>query len=360
MSLIRNFRLATVISAIAMITQCSAAWSQAAPVSPASAASAGSGDTRASLEALRSKIDTAYPDVDSVVVMQRGSLLFEHYQAGSDANTMHAVQSVTKSVLALLVGAALDRGALTSLDQPVDALVSGGTAQATAPAYPPITIRHLLTMTSGFEPAREFRQADIDDPRFLMQRPRRAAPGAQFHYDNLAANLLAIALKSAIRQPLTAFAQSSLFEPLGIPAFDWDTGRNGHELGYLGLRLRTVDMARLGQLVLQQGSWQGRQLVSKAFVAAMVQPQSAGGAPAGLPYGYLWCIAPGNPLSRSGYFASGFGGQLIWVYPPLDLVVATTSTVSEASNSRGQALTLIRRHILPALVPANTANTADR
>lgn len=309
----------------------------------------------ASLELLHETIDRSLPDVDSVVVLQRGRLLFEHYQSGSDANTLHAVQSVTKSVVALLVGAALDRGALTSLDQPVDTLVPGSAAPSAAPAYPPITLRHLLTMTSGFEPAREFRPVDIDDPRFLMQRPRRAAPGVQFHYDNLASNLLAIALKSAVRQSLSDFARTSLFGPLDIPAFDWDTGRNGNELGYLGLRLRTVDMARLGQLVLQQGNWQGKQLVSKAFVAAMVQQQSAGGGPVGLPYGYLWWLAPGNPASRTGYFASGFGGQLIWVYPPLDLVVATTSTVAEASNARGQALTLIRRHILPTLVPANDA-----
>lgn len=349
MLLTRTLRVAVLVGAAVWH---SAAWCQAVPAASPAASAAGPGAERRPFEGLHQTMERSFPDVGSVVVLQRGELLFEHYQAGTDADSLHAVQSVTKSVLALLVGIALDRGALTSLDQPIATLLPAAVPQEPA-AYPPITIRHLLTMTAGFEVPREFRRADADDPQFLLRRARTAAPGTVFRYDNLASNLLAIALEAATGLPVEAFARQHLFEPLGIAGFDWETGRHGHALGFSGLSLRTLDMARLGQLVLQQGAWQGRQLVSKDFVAAAVQAHSAGGDPVRQAYGYLWWVVPtGNP--RPTFFASGYGGQLIWVYPPLDLVVATTSVVSEASNARGQALALIRNDILRALTSGGT------
>ena len=344
MLLTQTLRMACPIVAALL---CSAAWCQPAPVASPAAPRAGP-SAEQPFESLHRTIERLFPDVGSVVVLRRGELLFEHYQAGTDADALHAVQSVTKSVVALLVGIALDRGALASLDQPIVTLLPGAMPQQAVATDPPITIRHLLTMTAGFEPARDFRRTDADDPQFLTRRHRSAAPGAVFHYDNLAANLLAIALEAATGQPVSAFAQQNLFEPLGIAGFDWEVGRHGHALGFAGLYLRTLDMAKLGQLVLQQGAWQGKQLVSKGFVDAAVQPQSVGGDPVGQAYGYLWWVVrTGKP--RPTFFASGYGGQLIWVYPPLDLVVATTSVVSEASNARGQALTLIRNDIFRAL-----------
>lgn len=354
MSSTRTSRRVALIGMVAMCTQCSTAWSQPAPAAVPGAASAGTGagDVRASLEALRSKIDKAYPDVSSVVVMQRGELLFEHYQDGGDVDTLRQVQSVTKSVLALLVGIALDRGAIKSLDQPVASLLPTMAPQAQGANDQPITVRHLLTMTAGFEVRSDVRVRDADDPQRLMQRPRRAPPGAVFEYDNLSSNLLAIALEAAVGQPVEAFARQVLFEPLGIAGFDWESGRNGHNLGFAGLSLRTRDMARLGQLALQQGTWQGRQLVPKEFTASAVQPQNAGGRPVGLAYGYLWWVSPAGSATRT-FIASGFGGQLVWVYPPLDLVVATTAPATEASNTRGQAMTLIRSDIFRALTSAS-------
>ena len=94
-----------------------------------------------------------------------------------------------------------------------------------------------------------------------------------------------------------------------------------------GLHLRTLDMAKLGQLYLQRGQWEGRTLVPEAFASASVQVQNPGGPPVGLPYGYLWWVVP-SAAPRPTFFASGYAGQFIWVDPAADLVVATTSTVS--------------------------------
>lgn len=112
--------------------------------------------------------------------------------------------------------------------------------------------------------------------------------------------------------------------------------------------MRTLDMARLGPLYLQGGGWGGQQIVPEAFVTAYTQPQNAGGPPIeGLAHGHLRWVVP-SKAPRPTYMASGFGGQFIWVYPPLDLVVAATSASSAESAQRGHALQLIRTHTFTA------------
>jgi CubicO group peptidase (beta-lactamase class C family) len=113
-------------------------------------------------------------------------------------------------------------------------------------------------------------------------------------------------------------------------------------------------MARIGQLMLQGGRWNGRSVVGEDFVSAATVRQNAGGAPVGLPYGYLWWVAP-SQAPRPAFVASGFGGQFIWVDPALDLVIAASSDTSAASAERSQALDLIRRHIVPALAASQTS-----
>lgn len=296
-------------------------------------------------DGLGRRIEANYPDVDSVVVVRGGRLLFEHHRLPADS--LHDVQSVTKSVLSLAVGAALGKGAIRSLDQPVAELL-GAAAQGDPPtSSPAVTIRHLLTMTAGFRPQERFAPGTADDPAFLLRRERAAAPGATFAYDNLSANLLAIALESATGQSASGFAEQALFRPLGIAAHDWAKGTHGHCLGFSGLRLRTRDMARLGELALDTGAWAGSALVPEAYARSAVTAHNAGGGPVGLAYGYLWWVVPGAAQPQT-FLASGWGGQFIWVHPPLALVIATTSAISAESNRRGQALALIRSEIFRA------------
>lgn len=291
---------------------------------------------------LAQEVAAKYPDVDSAVVVRGGQVLFEHYRAGSDADALRDVQSVTKSVLSLAVGAALGSGALRSLDQPVAELLSEPQADLAG-----LTVRHLLTSTSGFAPMARWSRGQGDDPAFLLGRERVAPPGSAFAYDNLAANLLSIVLERAVGMPVAAFAGQRLFAPLGIARFEWAEGTHRHSLGFSGLSLRTRDMARLGELMLGGGQWQGAALVPPAYVQESVTAHHRGGPPVGLPYGYLWWVTAAPPDRRT-YFASGFGGQLIWVHPPLDLAIATTARVSADSNARGQAMTLVRNELFRA------------
>ena len=295
-------------------------------------------------QALAPTLAERHADVHSIVVWRDDRLLFEYYRpdAGNEA-TLRDLQSVTKSVLSLAVGAALGQGLLRSVDQPLSELLPAALAAEAAG----LSLRHLLTMSAGFDPGARLATANADDPALLLRRARAAPPGTRFDYDNPSANLLSIVLQAATGRPSADYARQQLFGPLGIDASAWAAGPQGHSLGFSGLKLRTRDMAMLGRLALRRGGWQGMALLPEAYATASTRVQNAGGPPVGLSYGYLWWVVPAEPETRT-FLASGYGGQLLWVHRPLQLVIAVTSEVSAASQARGQALALLRNELFRA------------
>lgn len=292
---------------------------------------------------LAARIDAQLSDVQSVFVRHRGRLAFDYYRSGVSVDTLQDVQSVTKSVLALLFGQAMADGHVRGPDELVALRLPALLRLSLDARVQRLRFAHLLTMTAGWPPDETARRDRDDDLRWLARRPFVAEPGARFAYDNGAANLLALALAQAVGEPLAEYARRRLFQPLGIQRFDWRRGAQGHALGAIGLSLATPAMARLGELVLAEGSWQGRALVSRAYMRALAQRHNAGGPPLGAAYGYLWWLGAGSLM------ASGYGGQWIHVEPALQLVVAVTSRRTPESAARGQGRTLIRRDIVPAV-----------
>lgn len=272
-------------------------------------------------------------DVQSVVVLQRGRVVYQFYRDGT-SDRPRLVASVTKSALSTLVGIALGQGKLASLDQPVLAIMPEWADANGDPRAAGITLRHLLTMTAGFEIGDN---ELVLQPRAAWARPLRAAPGEVFGYDNAMVQLLAAIVEKATGMPVLEFARRELAEPLGIERFEL----------LRGLRLRTLDMAKLGQLYLQKGVWNGKAIVPESYVMAATQPQTTGASPVNTSYGLMWWVIP-SKLERQTFMAVGYGGQYIWVYSPLELVVAINSSVSAASNGRGQAQQLIRNGIFAA------------
>lgn len=297
------------------------------------------------LQALRRDIDTGFADVHSVVVLRGGRMRFE-YQRNGDPDTLHDVQSVAKSGLSALVGIALAQGRIASLDQPVVALMPELANVNTDPRAAEVTVRHLLTMTAGFDAdAAVTERADL--ARAAMLRPFKAAPGERFAYDNLGYALLGSVVQAAVGEPLAGWAEAQLMQPLGVARVQWPDAGTGR----LVLGMRTRDMAALGQLFLQGGLWGDGQLVPADYVRAATQRQNAGGPPVGFDYGYMWWVLParkGSPERRI-FTASGYGGQLIWVNPAQAIVVAMTSDVSGASQARGQSIELLGGPLLTAL-----------
>ncbi len=295
-------------------------------------------------------IAEALPDIRSVVVIRRGRVAFEYHRSGYTADSLQPIESVTKSVLSTLVGIALAQGHIASLDQPVVTLMpelAGLNADVRARQ---LSVRHLLTMTAGFAPSERRFFDPKERAQFAMSRTFESNPGAAFRYDNPASNLLAAVLAKAVDETPAGYAQRQLFAPLGIERSDWTVDEQGRHLGYTGLKLRTRDMAKLGQLLLQEGAWAGQQLLTREFALAATDRQNAGGPPVGLAYGYLWWVGSASGAVRKPFVASGFGGQLVWVDPSLDLVVAVNAEVSQASIARNQAVDLVRRQIVPAVL----------
>ncbi|MDP3228031.1 MAG: serine hydrolase [Acidovorax sp.] len=295
----------------------------------------------AAFQGLDAALSSQLTDVQSAVVVLRGRVVYRYYRDG-EPDKLRDTQSASKSALSALLGTAIAQGRIASVDQRVVDLVPEWAPLNTDPRTATITLRHLLTLTAGFAldggPRTRSGTAAPLPVREAWARPLAAEPGQTFAYDNSVTPLLVAVLEKATGMPLADYARQQLVGPLGFAEPNYRDSI---------VHLRTLDMAKLGQLYLQRGQWGGKPLVPEAFVDASVQAQNAGGPPLGLSYGYLWWVAPGK-APRPTFMASGFGGQFIWVYPPLDLVVATTSTVSSESGRRGQALQWIRNHLFAA------------
>jgi CubicO group peptidase (beta-lactamase class C family) len=273
-----------------------------------------------------------WTDIQSVVVLVQGRTVYNFYRDG-DPDRLRDVQSVVKSALCTLVGVAMQEGLIGDLDRPVISWMPEWQPLNAEPRTRAITVRHLLTMTAGFAVQPTGRL----EPAQAWGRPVMAAPGDRFLYDNAIVGMIGAIISRASGLPLQEYARRKLVEPLGML-----------EPTYLPmLNIRTQDMAKLGQLFLQGGQWGEKRLLSADFIADATRPHNSGGPPVGMPYGYLWWSLPGE-ASRRIYMASGYGGQLLWVNPGLETVVAATSVVSDDSQRRGQSIEMLQRGLVSA------------
>jgi CubicO group peptidase (beta-lactamase class C family) len=300
------------------------------------------------------------------VVVRNGMLVYEQYFEGDDkrgsswlgvvphdANTLHNMESITKGVVALLVGIAFDRGWLKNLDASIFSFLPEY-GDLRAPDNNKITLHHLLSMTSGLDwperaisvnnPENIVRRGYIaaDPYRFVLERSVEASPGAAWNYNGGGVWLLGLILRKVAGQPLDGFAKDALFEPLGIEEWDWARFPNGDPGTSGGLQLRPRDLAKLGQLVLDNGVWQGRQIVSADWIARMTARQSPSSFSFGSlrSYGYLWwqgrSSIDNHEIDWIG--ALGRGGQRLYVVPTLRLVVAVTAGNYGESNGGAPSL----------------------
>lgn len=315
------------------------------------------------LTALEQHVRADQPAIRSLLIVRDGAIAYEYYRAGVGPQTLHNVYSVTKSVVSLLVGAALHEGLIRSTEEKLLDFFPDAKTWPLDAATAQITLAHMLTLTPGFDRGGLDQLTDYNDfvrrfyaPDLLQHALSRRvahAPGSQFHYSNLDSHLLSFALARRVKTNLVSYAQDKLFTPLGITDFHWPTNALGEANGAAELNLRSRDMAKLGQLVLQQGRWKDRQLVSANYLAAATRRQGASNiTPPRRPdlwgYGYLWWTAstPGDDLPS--FYAVGYGGQYIYVVPALNaVVVATTDAQSRATAAKTGAV--IRDYALPAI-----------
>ena len=192
-----------------------------------------------------------------------------------DADTLHDMKSVSKSVASLALGIAIDRRLIRSVDEPIFSFFPE-LSDLRSPEKDRLRLAHALTMTMGLKwveatPATEddndeARMHRAPDPcRYVLGLPATAPPGQEFFYNTGALTLVSAIVRKATGRPLDEFARETLFEPLGITAVEWIRVKGDTDAGG-GLRLRPRDMAKIGQLVLAGGRWNDRQIVSKAWI----------------------------------------------------------------------------------------------
>jgi CubicO group peptidase (beta-lactamase class C family) len=295
----------------------------------------------------------------SLLVARNGRLVGETYLAPASPESLEDGRSVTKSVTSLLVGVAIDEGVIRGTEERLDVLLPPPVADASG-SKAAITVENLLTMTSGFawdESTAAGYNAWIlapDQIDFLLSRPLSDPPGQRFNYDSAAVHLLSVGLAEAAGAPTRTFAERHLFAPLGIGAYQWERDTRGYENGASGLSLRARDLAKVGQLVLQDGASADRQLVPSAWIRSSLTSHVATGARLGsvgsLSYGYLWWLT--TLRGHAVAFAWGYRGQFVFLVPDLQLVVVATSALDAPLPSDEEAagvFTLIVDGVLPTV-----------
>ena len=304
------------------------------------------------LEEAGDRVPTELPDVSALLVVRHGRLVFERYYGGVGPDDPIDVRSVTKSVTGALVGIALAEGDLEDLDQTVGELIPDRIPPGADPRTPSITLEHLLTMTSGlaWDATSDYQRliASHDWIGLTLGLPVAYEPGTVFAYNSGGSHLLSVILAEATGQETADYAQDRLFDPLGIEPGEWDRSPQGETIGGFGLKLTPRDMAKLGELYLNGGRWDGEQIIPADYVLASTTQQSDGDATGGTPYGYQWWVtdASGSPA----FYALGYGGQYIYVLPDLDLVVVIGAARRVPPEELRSPRYLIEDIIVPAAV----------
>ena len=299
-----------------------------------------------------SQIRSAYQDITGVVVVRGGSIAFEQYY-GDDYGIDDRVdiRSITKSVTGTLIGIAIDDG-LFGLDSTIGDLIPELIPAGADPITPTVTIEHLLTMTSGWawDIGSDYQRliAADDWVEYTLSQPVVYQPGTFYAYNTGGSHLLSVILDTVTGMDTIKFADTRLFNPIGIDRPTWERSPQGDVIGGFGLAVTPRQLARFGLLSLRSGQWADKQVVSPDYVAAATTYQSSGDATGYAGYGYQWWVIPESPYGA--YFGLGYGSNYLYVAPALDLVVVVLKGFETPPNPVSIVRPLIEGYFLPAVV----------
>lgn len=334
------------------------------------------------LERMRAYIDEYIPGLHGLLIVRSGYLVFEAYYHGFHQHSYHSISSVTKSLISILMGVALNQGLLASLDQTMLDFFPAYAVHVQDPRKHAIMLRHLLSLQTGFfrEMPHEYWRNPV---QLALERSMEREPGEVFFYDSHSVDILSGILTQVTGKSAAAWASEALFKALGIwrePAarftwqqdsggphlwhedafwdeqngYLWKVDPQGYNTGSFGAHFTAREMAKLGYLYLNLGVWNGQQIVPEAYVVESTRQHSEGGWPIFWPYGYLWWLT--HHGHAHAFVASGFGSKLIYVIPELDLVIVTIASTEQARTHPQQEKEirqLVPRFILPAVAASH-------
>ena len=311
-----------------------------------------------------------YKQITSVIVARGDRVVYERYFDTGGAEALRNTRSATKTVTGMLVGAAVDRGFLRA-ESPVLPFFKDRLPVANPdPRKERITVEDFLTMSSllecddenEFSRGNEERMYLVEDwAKFTLDLPIKGFPdwqpkpdqspyGRAWSYCTAGASTLGPLLERATNLSVPAFAQAVLFKPLGIESVKWQFQPLGSAMTGGGLQLRSRDLLKLGQLYLNDGRWQGHQVISEAWVRRSVSPQAH--ARENTDYGYLWWLQTfhvnGQKVTTYGMY--GTGGNKVYVLPAQGVVVVVTTTNFRVADAGALTDQLFTSLIVPALL----------
>jgi CubicO group peptidase (beta-lactamase class C family) len=268
--------------------------------------------------------------ITSCLISINDELVFNFYKNKKMETKLHKINSVTKSILSILVGIAIDRKELENIHLPITEFFP-----ILAKNHPEITIEHLLTMSPGIHWPEFSDWGGTCLPmsnshnwiKFFFERDIIENPGKTMQYNSGCSHLLSAILKQVTGKSLKEYAVEHLFNPLQIHDFIWHSDSKGITIGGFGLYLKPADMMKIGKLVLQNGTWKSKVIVSESWIkqstVAKLHTYNRIGS-----YGYHWWILTdehNKPMKPDAFFAMGYGGQYIIVVPKYNLITTFTS-----------------------------------
>lgn len=280
------------------------------------------------------------PQLHSLQIRRGNETVFAEAPRGPGLDGLANIKSCSKSVVALLLGCAIDRGEIASVDATLGVVAPDIVPEGAASGVVEITMEDLVTLRAGLERTSGANYgAWVSSPNWLadaLSRPMIAAPGTRMLYSTGSTHILGAALTKAAGQSLLDLARDRLGDPLGISIPPWTRDPQGYYLGGNEMALRPTAMLRIATLVRDGGRFAGEQVVSQDWIAASTEPRAR--SPwSGLSYGYGWF------LSRSGYvIGRGYGGQIMAAHPGRNLAVAITSDPTQPARSGGYFGDLMR------------------
>ena len=307
-----------------------------------------------------------YKNITSVLILKDGNLVLERYFGQAGPQYLNNTRSATKTITSLALGAAIEQGAISGVDEKVFPYFQVYEPIGNAHALKAdMTLKDLLTMSSALDcndndpntPGYEDKMHQQEDwTRFALDLPvmpgwsRGAGGYGPFRYCTVGTFLLGQTIEMATGQSLDGFIDSALFSPLGITVYEWYRSPIGEEMAGGGLLLMSRDLMKLGQLALQRGEWNGRRLVSEGWIEESVRPHRT--VTQTQKYGYQWWLkdftSATTVLKHRAYYMAGNGGNKIAIFKDLNMVVVITSEHFNQPDMHKQTTGLLQDYILPA------------
>ena len=274
-----------------------------------------------------------YGRINSFLLLKDDRLISEEYFYGYTRDDLHQIESATKSITSLLMGIALDQGAITSLQEPL-CHIFPEYPHLNTDSYRTMTLAHLLAMSSGYSTENDITYQSAHRIHTAITRELASAPGTAFTYDGGNTEILSAVLQRKTGMFADTFGEKYLFSPLHITSYDWDVlKQDGYPCMGGSLRLRPRDMMKIGWLVLNSGKLYGRRIVSEQWIEESTAVHTTTHIE-GDNYGYHWwnITLPSGGSAYETMWANGLGSQFIYIIPELHLVIVTTGWNYESDS----------------------------